>query len=59
MEYTWIVIIVVYIVLTHLIAKHIGAKREIGYGKSVFWSMVLTPIIGLILTKMSKKMAVK
>jgi hypothetical protein len=59
MEYTWIVIIVVYIVLTHLIAKHIGAKREIGYGKSVFWSMVLTPIIGLILTRMSKKIDVK
>ncbi len=54
MEYTWIVIIVVYILLTHLIAEHIGAKREIGYGKSVFWSMVLTPIIGMILTIMSK-----
>ena len=53
MEYSWIVIIVVYIVLTHLIAKHIGAKREIGYGKSVFWSMVFTPIIGIIITKMS------
>jgi len=54
MEYIWIVVIVVYIILTHLIAKHIGANREIGYGKSVFWSMVLTPIIGLIITKMSK-----
>ncbi len=54
MEYIWIAIIVVYIVLTHLIAKHIGAKREIGYGKSVFWSLVFTPILGLIITKMSK-----
>jgi uncharacterized membrane protein YhaH (DUF805 family) len=59
MEYTWIVVIVVYIILTHLIAKHIGAKREIGYGKSVFWSMVLTPIIGLIITKMSNQIDVK
>jgi len=59
MEYIWIVIIVVYIVLTHLIAKHIGAKREIGYGKSVFWSMVFTPIIGLIITKMSKPIGVQ
>jgi len=59
MEYSWIVIIVVYIVLTHLIAKHIGAKREIGYGKSVFWSMVFTPIIGLIITKMSKPIDVQ
>jgi len=59
MEYTWIAITVVYIVLTHLIAKHIGAKREIGYGKSVFWSMVFTPIIGLIITKMSNPIAVQ
>ena len=59
MEYSWIVIIVVYIVLTHLIAKHIGEKREIGYGKSVFWSMVFTPIIGLIITKMSKPIDVQ
>jgi len=59
MEYIWIAIIVVGIVLTHLIAKHIGAKREIGYGKSVFWSMVLTPIIGLIITKMSKKIDIQ
>lgn len=54
MDYTWIAMIVVYIVLTHLIAKYIGSKREIGYGKSVFWSMVLTPIIGLVIAKMSK-----
>ena len=54
MDYIWIAIIVVYIVLTHLIAKHIGAKREIGYGKSVFWSILFSPIIGLIIAKMSK-----
>ena len=59
MEYIWIVIIVVYIVLTHLIAKHIGAKREIGYGKSVFWSILFSPIIGLIITKMSKPIGVQ
>ena len=59
MEYIWIAINVVYIVLTHLIAKHIGAKREIGYGKSVFWSILFTPIIGLIITKMSKPIDVQ
>ena len=59
MDYIWIAIIVVYNVLTHLIAKYIGAKREIGYGKSVFWSILLTPIIGLIITKMSKPIDVK
>lgn len=54
MDYIWIAVIVVYIVLTHLIAKHIGAKREIGYGKSIFWSLAFTPIIGFFITKMSK-----
>jgi len=59
MEYIWIAITVVYIVLTHLIAKNIGEKREIGYGKSILWSMVFTPIIGLIITKMSKPIDVQ
>jgi len=59
MDYIWIVIIVVYIVLTHLIAKHIGAKREIGYGRSVFWSILFSPIIGLIIAKMSKQIDIK
>ena len=59
MEYIWIAITVVYILLTHLIAKNIGEKREIGYGKSVFWSMVFTPIIGLIITKMSKQVVIQ
>jgi hypothetical protein len=54
MNYTWIAITVIYIVLTHLIAKNIGEKREIGYGKSILWSMVLSPIIGFFITKMSK-----
>jgi Na+-driven multidrug efflux pump len=59
MDYIWSAIMVVYIILTHLIAKYIGAKREIGYGKSVFWSILLTPIIGLIITKMSKPIDVQ
>ena len=53
MNYTWIAITIIYIVLTHLIAKNIGEKREIGYGKSILWSMFLTPIIGFFITKMS------
>jgi len=54
MNYILIAVIVIYIVLTHLIAQHIGAKRKIGYGKSVFWSLLCSPIIGFIITKMSK-----
>jgi hypothetical protein len=44
MNYIIIIIIgVLEIVVIHSIAQYIGAKREIGYGKSVFWSIVLTP----------------
>ena len=43
MNYIWIIIIALYIVLTHMVAKHIGAKREIGYGNSVFWSISIKP----------------
>jgi len=57
MNYIWIIIIALYIVLTHLIGQYIGAKREIGYGKSVFWSILFSPIIGFIITILSKKTA--
>lgn len=55
MNYIWIIIIALYIVLTHMVAKYIGAKREIGYGNSVFWSILLSPIIGFIITILSKQ----
>lgn len=57
MNYIWIIIIALYIVLTHLVAQYIGAKREIGYGRSVFWSILLSPIIGFIITILSKQTA--
>jgi len=55
MKYIWIIIIALYIVLIHLVAKYIGAKREIGYGKSVFWSILFSPIIECIITRLSKQ----
>ena len=55
MIYIWMIIILLYIVLTHLIAKYIGTKREIGYGMSIFWSILLSPIIGFMITILSKK----
>jgi Na+-driven multidrug efflux pump len=55
MNYIWIIEIVFYIIITHLIAHYIGRKRKIGYGKSVFISVLLSPIIGLICTLLSKK----
>ena len=44
------------LIAVHLIAQYLGTKRKIGYGKSVFWSIVLTPLIGLIITLASKKL---
>jgi len=57
MNYIWIIIIALYFLLTHLVGKYFGAKREIGYRNSVFWSILSTPIIGLIITLFSEKTA--
>ena len=56
MDYFWIIAGAINIISAHLIAQYIGKKREIGYGKSVFWSIVLSPIIGLIITLSSKRL---
>jgi Na+-driven multidrug efflux pump len=53
--YLWILIIVLYVSLTHLIAQHIGTKRKIGYGKSVLCSILFSPVIGFIITSLSKR----
>mgnify|MGYP006935317378 CR=1 FL=1 len=55
MNYILIIIILLYITLTHLIAKYIGEKREIGYGMSIFWSVLLSPVIGFLITILSKQ----
>ena len=53
MNYIWVLIIALYIVLTHIVAKNIGAKRKIGYGKTVFWSLMISPIIMYFVAKSS------
>jgi len=54
MNYSWVIGVALYIVLTHLIAQYIGTKRKIGYGKSILWSILFSPIVGFIITIMSK-----
>lgn len=54
MDFLWILLLVLYMVLTHWIARYIGAKREIGYGKSVFWSILFSPVIGFFITISSR-----
>jgi Na+-driven multidrug efflux pump len=55
MNYTPIMMLLLYVVLTHLIAQYLGAKRRIGYGRSVFWSVLFSPLIGLLVTLSSEK----
>lgn len=52
---SFLLIFLLYIVFTVLIAKYIGKGRQIGYEKSVFWSIILSPVIGLIITLFSPK----
>jgi Na+-driven multidrug efflux pump len=59
MNYIWILIIAIYIVLTHLIAQYIGTKRKIGYGKSILCSVLFSPVIGLIVSLASEKIEKK
>lgn len=54
MDYIWVLVFILYIILTHWIAKRLGSTREIGYHKSVFWSLLFSPIIGFIITALSK-----
>ena len=39
----------------HLVAKHIGEKRQIGYDQSFIWSFLFSPVGGLIIALLSKK----
>lgn len=54
---SFLLIFLLYIVFTVLIAKYISVGRQIGYGKSVFWSIILSPVIGLIITLLSPRVS--
>ena len=56
MGYFWIIVAIIDVISAQLIAQYIGKKRKIGYGKSVFWSIVLGPVIGLIIVLSSKRL---
>lgn len=56
MNFDYFIWVALYFGLTYFIAKFIGTHRQIGYSKSIYWSILLTPIIGLIVTLSSKKL---
>lgn len=59
MKYDWITGVLIYLHATALVAQAFGAHREIGYRKSVYWCIVLTPIIGLVITLLSSRIKKK
>ena len=56
MNYAWIVTVILFCALTHLVAEKVGKNREIGYGKTVLWSLLLTPIIAFFIAISSPKL---
>lgn len=42
---------------TWLIAEYIGKYRKIGYRGSLIWSLMFTPIVGLLVSLISPKVS--
>ncbi len=55
MNFIWIISTALYFIFTYLIAKYLGSERRIGYTKSIYWSILFSPIIGLFITLSSSK----
>jgi hypothetical protein len=49
MQYATLLGIALSLWLTHLVAQHIGRKRTMGYGKAVFWCLLLSPYLGFFI----------
>ena len=47
--------IIIYFGFSFLVAKSLGSKRKIGFGWSLFFCLLLSPFIGLIITLLSRK----
>jgi len=50
-----LVILIVFFAISFAIAYYLGNKRQIGFGFSFFFCLTLTPIIGFIITMLSRK----
>ena len=50
------ILLIIFLVPTHYIAEYIGEKRQIGYDRSFIWSFLFSPVVGLIVTLLSKKL---
>ncbi|MBN1598773.1 MAG: hypothetical protein JW894_10795 [Bacteroidales bacterium] len=45
----------VYIFLIHILAIYLQKNRGINYGKTVFWSVLFSPLIGYFIVILSRK----
>ena len=59
MNFIWFIAVALHFGLTYLIAKYIGTDRQIGYSKSIYWCILLSPIIGFIIVLSSPKLSEK
>ncbi len=41
---------------TYLVAEFLGRKRRIGYAQSLFWCLLLTPILGIWIILLSPRL---
>lgn len=53
-EYIVILVFIMWYGLSLFISESIGKYRNIGVEWSFFWCMMLSPVIGLVITRMSK-----
>ena len=53
-----IVVLIIHILLCFGVAN-LGSNRRIGFGWALFWSIILGPLIGLIITLCSGKKQVE
>lgn len=51
----YVIALLINIRLAFLIAEYLGTKRNIGFGWSMFLSILLGPLLGLIITLLSRK----
>jgi hypothetical protein len=51
----YVVGLIVNVFLSFLIAEYLGSKRNIGFGWSLFFCLFFSPLLGLIITLLSRK----
>lgn len=47
--------LLIYLLIAYLIAHYLGRERKIGFAWSFFFSIFPNPIVGLIITLLSRK----